>query len=310
MLGAAVEFLSWREIKSRYGDNGIQVPAPSFGFDYPVITDDTQMAIATAVGILIPNNSVSQMLGNIWQAYLDWYQTQSDPDESRAPGLTCTGSIRGGVMGSTVKPLNDSSGCGGIMRVHPVGLKLHTNPTLAFEVGMETAALTHGSPNAYVPSGLMAMAIAHQLNGKTIQESWQATWQYLQMRMIPEYSEVMHRMKQSVTACIPDGADLGEVIDSQVGLSDNGQGGGWYGHDALAIALFAVSRFWNNPIRAIQVAVNHTGDSDSTGSIAGAILGAHYGAEFLLQELKTHGVEIERHSELEDLADQLVARGS
>ena len=47
MLGAAVEFMTLGQIVKRYGTSGITVPQPAFGFATPIITDDTQMAIAT-----------------------------------------------------------------------------------------------------------------------------------------------------------------------------------------------------------------------------------------------------------------------
>ena len=54
-------------------------------------------------------------------------------------------------------------------------------------------------------------------------------------------------------------------------------GGGWVGEEALAIALFCAIRFQNDWKAGTLAAVNHSGDSDSTGSIAGAILGTLLG---------------------------------
>jgi ADP-ribosylglycohydrolase len=71
-------------------------------------------------------------------------------------------------------------------------------------------------------------------------------------------------------------------------------GAGWVAEEALAVALYAVLA--TVPEKgtttaaggaeahfraAIAVAVNHSGDSDSTASIAGNILGAHYGEQCL-----------------------------
>ena len=42
----------------------------------------------------------------------------------RASGNTCMSSIEAGRRGSIGTPLNSSKGCGGVMRVAPVGLSL------------------------------------------------------------------------------------------------------------------------------------------------------------------------------------------
>jgi len=56
-------------------------------------------------------------------------------------------------------------------------------------------------------------------------------------------------------------------------------GGGWVGEEALGIAVFCALRFCDNWKAGVLAAVNHGGDSDSTGSIAGAILGTLLGVQ-------------------------------
>ena len=64
-------------------------------------------------------------------------------------------------------------------------------------------------------------------------------------------------------------------------------GGGWTADEAVAIAVYAVlaSEGDNGSEQhfrtAIALAINHDGDSDTTGSLAGNILGAHYGRDGL-----------------------------
>jgi ADP-ribosylglycohydrolase len=52
----------------------------------------------------------------------------------------------------------------------------------------------------------------------------------------------------------------------------------WVGEEALAIALYA-SLSASSFVEAIAIATNHSGDSDSTASIAGQIWGAMKGLE-------------------------------
>lgn len=42
--------------------------------------------------------------------------------DTRAPGNTCLSALRARRMGSMEEPLNDSKGCGGVMRIAPAGL--------------------------------------------------------------------------------------------------------------------------------------------------------------------------------------------
>ena len=58
-------------------------------------------------------------------------------------------------------------------------------------------------------------------------------------------------------------------------------GEGWVGDEALAIAIYCASRHIDSVEDAIIASVNHDGDSDSTGSICGNIMGAIYGYEHI-----------------------------
>jgi ADP-ribosylglycohydrolase len=54
-------------------------------------------------------------------------------------------------------------------------------------------------------------------------------------------------------------------------------GGGWVGDEALAISLYCALAAKGDFAHGVRLAVNHSGDSDSTGAIAGNILGAMLG---------------------------------
>nr|WP_312878542.1 ADP-ribosylglycohydrolase family protein [Lentzea indica] len=73
------------------------------------------------------------------------------------------------------------------------------------------------------------------------------------------------------------------LLDKVVGLGpltpeeiESELGGGWVGEEALAIGLHA-ALVAPDFASAVRVAVNHSGDSDSTGSICGNVLGARDG---------------------------------
>jgi ADP-ribosylglycohydrolase len=54
-------------------------------------------------------------------------------------------------------------------------------------------------------------------------------------------------------------------------------GEGWVGDEALAISVYACLRHPDDFSEAIIAAVNHSGDADSTGAVAGNIMGAWLG---------------------------------
>ncbi len=81
-LGASVEFLSLGEIRARFGAAGIRDYAPAYG-RIGAITDDTQMTLFTAEGLLRAHNRGTQKgivhtPTVVHHAYLRWLETQSE----------------------------------------------------------------------------------------------------------------------------------------------------------------------------------------------------------------------------------------
>ena len=79
-LGAPVEFMRLTEIKSRFGPEGITDYAPAYG-RLGAITDDTQMTLFTAEGLLrgyvrLGLKGICSRPSVICHAYLRWLLTQ------------------------------------------------------------------------------------------------------------------------------------------------------------------------------------------------------------------------------------------
>ena len=132
-LGAPVEFLSLERILATYGAGGVTDLEPWDSHPAGSYTDDTQMTIATALGTLAAVRAGAfgtsdEAAPYVWQAYLDWYETQNDPANRRGPGTTCTSALAGGVMGTAEEAVNDSKGCGTIMRIAPCALLYPDDP--------------------------------------------------------------------------------------------------------------------------------------------------------------------------------------
>lgn len=203
-LGYTVEFMMLDEITSKYGRDGISDLVVEKKSGKSLISDDTQMTLFTADGMMWAYYRCSRRgigsytVSGVYPSYLRWYYTQTKrmPNENnkfflekqpheeelsildykelfykRAPGLSCLSALESGEMGTIEKPINDSKGCGGVMRVAPVGLFLHNKPEYAFRIGAETAAITHGHPTGYLASGVFSMIIAEIVNGRSILEA-------------------------------------------------------------------------------------------------------------------------------------------
>ena len=310
-LGAPVEFMSRAQIRERYGENGIERFDVAYG-RRGAITDDTQMTMFTAEGLL--QTLALRRMGSderpevvVHRAYLRWLRTQhfsgelgSTGDEKsgwlidvpalharRAPGRTCVSALSGGRMGRIGQPLNASKGCGGVMRVAPCALVEKWD---AFVLACRVAAITHSHPSGYLAAGALAVVIRAVLTGKTVEDGARMARQRVLGE--PGHEECVRAIKGALDLWKSDGAD-GDVEKL---------GQGWVAEEALAIGVYAAMVGEQDLRRGLTIAVNHSGDSDSTGAIAGNILGAIHGEEALTW-LALGGVEL--HREIIRLADDL-----
>jgi ADP-ribosylglycohydrolase len=95
---------------------------------------------------------------------------------------------------------------------------------------------------------------------------------------------------------------------SKSGLSDveaiSQLGEGWVGEEALGISTYCALKYQDDFKKALITAVNHNGDSDSTGGITGNILGAFLG----LNKIPVDWVEkVELKDVLTQMADDLLS---
>ena len=304
-LGYTVEFLREPQIFQRFGPAGIT--------DYVLdeqgvarFSDDTQMTLYTAEGLLFTHTrwATRGIIGRIRDfmsfMYQDWYRTQTEEFNGRtscawisgfpelfarrAPGTTCMTACAAGANGTLESPINDSKGCGGIMRVAPVGLFYSTsfsNMTRHMTYadiqlqGAEIAALTHGHELGWLPAGAFAQIVSmivHEdspLSEAVAAASATLPEAFPEARMVWVLQEIMERA----------------VLLASSGLSDldaiHELGEGWVAEETLAIGLLCALRYQGDFAGAIAAASNHNGDSDSTAAVAGTIIGAQIGYEVI-----------------------------
>ena len=179
-LGYTVEFLKYEQIQSLYGKKGIT--KYTLTDNVALVSDDTQMTLFTANGLLrgitkqvsgFPEKKQMNIDEYIYEAYLDWLNTQIDRSTGdskswlakhkeiygkRAPGNTCLKVLASGKRGHVSDRVNNRQGCGGIMRVAPIGL-IYRNRRDVFNIASEAAAITHNHPLAYLPAAMFALII-------------------------------------------------------------------------------------------------------------------------------------------------------
>lgn len=326
-LGYAVEFSTLDNICRRYGAGGIRCYELTCG--KALISDDTQMTMFTANGLLIADTLARRTGTNqppvvsVWKAYLDWLGTQEGSDTGsagritwiseyselhsvRAPGNTCLQALRSGKMGTVENPINHSKGCGGVMRVAPIGLfydrsKMTVNQIC--DIGASAAAVTHGHPLGYIS----AEVLVHIINGIVYgrhDDGW----------LSGGLSEAVYDCRNYLILRYPDNkhaAQMVELINKAIYLAGQRAepteairqlGEGWVGEEAVAIAIYCSLRFSDSFENAVIAAVNHSGDSDSTGAITGNIMGAHLGIDAIPERFKA---PLELRRVIEQLAEDL-----
>ncbi len=292
-LGAPTEFMSLAEIVGRFGPKGVSRMEPQYG-RIGAITDDTQMTLFTAEGLLRAVNRMHKTgapdtVEVVYRAYLRWLQTQqsaysssSDEDDGwligisdlhhrRAPGNTCMSALLSGRIGATDAPINDSKGCGGIMRAAPAGLvSLSVNP---FDLGVLTAAITHDHPSGYLAAGFLSAVVADLVSARTLKDAIARATERLSRE--PEADECLSAVEQAV-ALSQARTPAREAIEEL--------GEGWVAEEALSISLFCALYANGDFSRGVLAAVNHDGDTDSTGAITGNMLGAMLGEEAIPED--------------------------
>lgn len=306
-LGAPVEFDDINRIKANHGEQGVtdfvEYPGNAGAF-----TDDTQMTLFTAEGLLRAEHramlrGIGGALNQIsYQSYLRWLYTQDHPfDEERieldaanlgegwlirqkalytrrSPGNTCLSALRSHIEGTTQNPINNSKGCGTIMRMAPVGLMFYGNNKLSFEIACDLSAITHGHPTGYLSAGFLASMISDLAEGVKLETSIQNAIDLLLKN--DDHKETLEAVKKSLDLykrmVTQETSPSPEMIEEL--------GGGWIAEEALSISILSSLIYKNDFKKGVLFAVNHGGDSDSTGSITGNILGLINGIESIPEQ--------------------------
>jgi len=284
-----------------------------------LISDNTQQTIFTVDGIIWAHDrakrkGVYAYVPCLFYSYQKWYYTQtgglSDRDYSfilggevlqydelfarRGEGVTSLNALASSIKnryGTIENRINDLNRPGCVIRTAPIGLYFANDAEMAFRIGCESAALTHGHTQAIMSSGYMAALIARLAHGGDLALATEAALEIL------------------------DGSDLsdalpGELIRRAIDLAQTEKtprkaieaiGEGWIAPETAAIATYLAFRFENDFEAAINAATDFDGNTDgvppAVGNIVGCIVGslevpAQWILDLELAGLIIHGADL------------------
>jgi len=265
-LGYPTEFIRRQQILARHGPAGVTGFVPSHSHPAGTYTDDTQMTIAVAEGLLAAaSRELDPQMRAIAERFVAWSHA---PENDRAPGNTCLAGCANLERGVHWREAGvaGSKGCGSAMRVAPVGLLYHADLDRLVEAARASSQLTHGHPAALEGAAAAALMVALALRGASPEEMFEA----IQERCFGRASDFDACLQR-----VPQVLDLppGEALTADV------LGESWVADEAVASALYCVWRHPDDFSAGVLEAINTDGDSDSIGAITGSVLGARLGLD-------------------------------
>ena len=225
-------------------------------------TDDTSMAIAvarvTAAGADLRS---AAGLDAVAAGFGEWYASRPKDIGNQTRAVLSAWDTSGAAMQATARRLTGrKGGNGSLMRTAAVGIAYLDDAEACVEAALQVSALTHDDERAHQACQLWSSAIRHAVLHGTFDG-------------VCGYLDVADR----------DTADFwGPLLDiAETGSPKDFPNNGWVVH-ALQTAWWAITRTDQADARhlgrALEQAVRAGHDTDTTAAIAGALLGARWGA--------------------------------
>ncbi|MBN1386665.1 ADP-ribosylglycohydrolase family protein [Candidatus Woesearchaeota archaeon] len=267
-IGAPIETLSQEGIQKRYGtvtsyiSNELRRGTPLGIAEW---TDDTEMAMTVAESLMRMGGIDPQHLGELFGRDIDRIDSLQEKERGYSVrSIQVSRMLRLGVNWRYTGI--DSLGCGSVMRAHPIGLFFRDNmPDMKKNSDLQSR-ITHNGEESSASSLLLCYAVSLASQYKPEDGG------------IPQdfYKRILDLSGCSGT--LHD--ELKDYADNQnltllelVELKKGGRG-------PVGTVTVAVDSFMRSPddFRDVIIrAINHSGDSDSVGSMAGAMAGAYNG---------------------------------
>jgi ADP-ribosyl-[dinitrogen reductase] hydrolase len=279
-LGGPVEFKSRLEIAQTHpGSLRDFIGGGWLHLEPGEITDDTQLTLAIARSLA---KGGPLDMDDVAARFLAWHR--SGPKDQGMLTSSALHVLGNGVpwqeAGEQARGTGASGGAGNgsVMRCAPVALRFFNDRQAMIEASIDTSRITHADPRCTWGTVAVNQAIAWFLNGGDKEGVVDAA-----IEDVPE-TAVVDAVKVSKTIKYDDINAGGYVLSS------------------------ITSAFWallTSPLfeETIVAAVNLGQDADTTGAVAGALAGAHWGVEAIPDRWLSL---LQPRAELEVLADRLM----
>ncbi len=293
-LGKPVEFLHLWRIKEDYGPKGIiDMPRNS------IWTDDTEMTFAITRALIKSHKlSIEEISKQIAEEFVTWLDTNT----GHKPGNTC---IRATVHYKSDprkdwrnSGIKNSKGCGSAMRVAPIGLYFSDLEKL-YQIAYNSSLITHAHPTALAAAVGAAYLVRLAINKVPVME-----WPNLVKKIVvnieqPGENEFCDAIDRAVKAL--------NMTSTEKAIKTIGKG--WIGEEAVAIALYCCMKYPKaRDFKQLLIAsVNHDGDSDSTGCIAGGIMGGFHGYNALGKEIHEWTLKIRNSERMDEMIKEIIS---
>ena len=260
-----------------------------------IYTDDTAMALGLAQSLVELGHLDEQHLGDTFRANYQrepWRGYASGPptlfalvDESGISYTRAARSLFGG---------QGSYGNGAAMRIAPVGLYFHDDPSL-YEQAERSAVVTHAHPVGVDGAAVLAWAIAHSVGLDPHQPF--PTGRFLSGLVEYARTDVMRQKLEMLSSLLAREAPPAEAA-YHLGQDVTAPG-------SVPFALYAFLRHPGSFEDCLFCAILNGGDRDTLGAMACALSGAFLGTGALPAAWRE---KLENGQQIEALAAQLAER--
>ncbi len=298
LLGLDVEGASHRQIADWYPDGVTEIEPDEA---HRPLDDDLAQAVDLGEALVAGDEFIQGFM----QRLIDWAR-----DNGRGMGITTRAVIdelrRDRQFPNAARAIYESRNRiapnGGVMRCAPVAIARRNDPGLLVRDSASTCAVTHYAPTCQWSCVIVNAVISQFLNG--VEPDLNALLNAAKADGCPDLLEIARR----------DG--IPSAILEAIATGDPAPGGnewllrdhGLIGHTLLAMQFGLWAAVTPLSLEdALIASVGAGGDTDTNAAVAGAVLGARYGASSIAQRWLDC---IPQRQRIESLADELVSLSS